>query len=311
MFFVAPAAVILLTNTMFLFMTMCIVYRHSKYIPCRHAADNGGDIRTWVKGAMGLVCLLGVTWTCGLLWIDDGHSIVMAYAFTIANSLQGLFIFVFHVLCSEKMRYDIARWCGKHGLSCVSSSSRDTSRDLQKRGTMSPSERSGSEFIYPTSEKMHTSPRGLESSLSSAYPQQPLIHHYQRRPPQQPNGTYDYATIAYGEMVPGHMLPRMASSFPHPGVAIHYPSFDLDSSYQPQIFHHRPPPDFSPPPPPPAQGTTPSKVIRPPSSKMSDDSAYSDGGSSSVLTTEVTPSGATVLRMDLGRNQPPNYWRNV
>ncbi|EPB70463.1 7 transmembrane receptor [Ancylostoma ceylanicum] len=45
LFFVAPAALILLTNTMFLFMTMCIVYRHSKYIPCRHATDNGGDIR--------------------------------------------------------------------------------------------------------------------------------------------------------------------------------------------------------------------------------------------------------------------------
>lgn len=59
--------------------------------------------RTWVKGAMGLVCLLGVTWTCGLLWIDDGHSIVMAYAFTIANSLQGLFIFLFHVVFSDKV----------------------------------------------------------------------------------------------------------------------------------------------------------------------------------------------------------------
>ncbi|KHJ90911.1 hypothetical protein OESDEN_09233 [Oesophagostomum dentatum] len=45
LFFVAPAAIILLTNTMFLLMTMCIVYRHSKYIPCRHATDNGGDIR--------------------------------------------------------------------------------------------------------------------------------------------------------------------------------------------------------------------------------------------------------------------------
>lgn len=172
---------------------------------------------------------------------------------------------------------------------------------------------------------MHSSPRGLDSSLHSAYPQQhPLIHHYQRHPSQN-NGTYDYATIAYGEMVPGHMLPRMASSFPHPGVSVHhYPSCDsslirgsdMDSVYQPQVFHHhhRPPPDFSPPPPPPPQGATSARGVRPPSSKMSDDSAYSDGGSSSVLTTEVTPSGATVLRMDLGgRSQqpPPGYWRNV
>ncbi|KAK5968360.1 7 transmembrane receptor [Trichostrongylus colubriformis] len=36
LFFVAPAPVILLTNTIFLFMIMCVVYRHSN-IPCSHA----------------------------------------------------------------------------------------------------------------------------------------------------------------------------------------------------------------------------------------------------------------------------------
>lgn len=52
---------------------------------------------------MALVCLLGVTWTLGLLWIDNGHSIIMAYAFTITNSLQGLFIFLFHVVFSSRV----------------------------------------------------------------------------------------------------------------------------------------------------------------------------------------------------------------
>ncbi|KJH45666.1 Latrophilin/CL-1-like GPS domain protein [Dictyocaulus viviparus] len=328
LFFVVPAAFILLANTMFLFMTICIVYRHSKYIPCRHTSNQGMAIRTWVKGSMGLICLLGVTWTCGLLWIDDGHSIVMAYAFTIANSFQGLFIFLFHVVFSEKMRNDISRWCSTHPVFlCFSDDCRDVSkgRNNAHRETVSPSDRSGTgtESIYPTSEKMLTSPRGLKSSPHSSCFQQPLIHHYQRHP--QINGTYDYATIAYGEMVPGHVMSQKAK-YHHTNGAIYCPPYDqslirdygenVDPIHQQEVFrnhHHRPPPDFSPPPPPAnfcQQGTRHFTTTRPPSSKLSDDSAYSDGGSSSVLTTEITPSGATVLRMDLGRNQATN-WRNV
>ena len=54
---------------------------------------------------MALVCLLGVTWTLGLLWIDDGKSIIMAYAFTVSNTLQGLFIFLFHVVFSDRVSF--------------------------------------------------------------------------------------------------------------------------------------------------------------------------------------------------------------
>ncbi|VDM57763.1 unnamed protein product [Angiostrongylus costaricensis] len=261
LFFVVPAAVILIVNTIFLFMTMCVVYRHSKYIPCRHASDHGGAIRTWVKGSMGLVCLLGVTWTCGLLWIDDGHSIVMAYAFTIANSLQGLFIFLFHVVFFDKVR--------KNMYFQFNSASKDHHKE--NREAISPSDKSGTgicallfhlEYLY---------------SITIV----PMI-----------SGTYDYATIAYGEMVPGHMIPRKLA-YPHPNVAVHLFRY----------HYHRPPPDFSPPPPPDRLSQQAVRQLfasaRPPSSKLSDDSAYSDGGSSSVLTTEVTPSGTTVLRMEL------------
>lgn len=82
-----------------------------------------------------------------------------------------------------------------------------------------------------------------------------------------------------------------------------------------QGWHHRPPPEFSPPPPPLSTGPpnsrhygTGSSGRRPPSSKMSDDSAYSDG-SSSMLTTEVTPQGQTVLRIDL--NKPSMYCQDL
>lgn len=53
-------------------------------------------------GAFALLCLLALTWTFGLLFLNDS-SIVMAYLFTIFNTLQGMFIFVFHCLLQKKV----------------------------------------------------------------------------------------------------------------------------------------------------------------------------------------------------------------
>lgn len=59
--------------------------------------------RAWLRGAIVLVFLLGLTWTFGLLYLNQ-ESVAMAYIFTILNSLQGLFIFVFHCVQNEKVR---------------------------------------------------------------------------------------------------------------------------------------------------------------------------------------------------------------
>lgn len=59
--------------------------------------------RSWVLGAFALLCLLGLTWSFGLLFLNDS-SIVMAYLFTIFNTLQGMFIFIFHCLLQKKVR---------------------------------------------------------------------------------------------------------------------------------------------------------------------------------------------------------------
>jgi len=56
----------------------------------------------WLKGACVLVVLLGLTWLFGLFYIDT-QSLFMAYVFTTLNSLQGLFVFVFHCLMSDKV----------------------------------------------------------------------------------------------------------------------------------------------------------------------------------------------------------------
>jgi len=54
---------------------------------------------------MVLIVLLGPTWAFGLFYVNT-ESIIMAYLFTILNSLQGVFIFVFHCLMNEKVNVE-------------------------------------------------------------------------------------------------------------------------------------------------------------------------------------------------------------
>jgi len=58
--------------------------------------------RAWVQGALALEVLLGLTWVFGYFYISEA-AIPMAYLFTIFNSLQGLFIFVFHCILNKKV----------------------------------------------------------------------------------------------------------------------------------------------------------------------------------------------------------------
>ncbi|KAG7265435.1 hypothetical protein CRUP_038706 [Coryphaenoides rupestris] len=57
-------------------------------------------MKSWVIGAIALLCLLGLTWAFGLMYVNES-TLVMAYLFTIFNSLQGMFIFIFHCVRKE------------------------------------------------------------------------------------------------------------------------------------------------------------------------------------------------------------------
>jgi len=58
--------------------------------------------RSWIKGALVLEVLLGLTWAFGLAFVNE-QTVVFAYIFTVVNSLQGTFIFVFHCVLNEKV----------------------------------------------------------------------------------------------------------------------------------------------------------------------------------------------------------------
>ncbi|XP_013416248.1 adhesion G protein-coupled receptor L3 isoform X2 [Lingula anatina] len=103
--FVAPVCLVITVNIVMLSIAV--------YMMCRHATTATSikhkektrmeNIRDWIKGSIVLVVLLGLTWAFGMLYINE-ESVVMAYVFTILNSLQGLFIFIFHCLMNEKVQ---------------------------------------------------------------------------------------------------------------------------------------------------------------------------------------------------------------
>ncbi len=107
--FVAPVVVIIIVNTMFLSMAVFIMCRHSTMQTNQKEKTNKEKITSWVRGGLVLLCLLGVTWAFGLLYVTESL-LVFAYIFTIANAFQGVFIFVFHCFMNEKVVKEYRRY---------------------------------------------------------------------------------------------------------------------------------------------------------------------------------------------------------
>ena len=57
-----------------------------------------------IIGSYSLMVILGLTWILGFFYFADGAE-ALAILFTITNSLQGVAIFVFHVLLHDKARF--------------------------------------------------------------------------------------------------------------------------------------------------------------------------------------------------------------
>ncbi|CAB4032817.1 adhesion G -coupled receptor L2-like isoform X2 [Paramuricea clavata] len=76
-------------------------------------------LRYGVRSTIILLPLLGLTWAFGLICVNDGL-VVFQYLFTIFNSLQGLFIFLFHCVFNTEVRKAFWRkvdiWFTNHNL---------------------------------------------------------------------------------------------------------------------------------------------------------------------------------------------------
>ncbi|XP_064200988.1 adhesion G protein-coupled receptor L3-like isoform X4 [Anguilla rostrata] len=104
--FIGPATLIIMLNVVFLGIALYKMFHHTAILkPDSGCLDN---IKSWVIGAIALLCLLGLTWAFGLMYINES-TVVMAYLFTIFNSLQGMFIFIFHCVLQKKVRKEYGK----------------------------------------------------------------------------------------------------------------------------------------------------------------------------------------------------------
>ncbi|XP_019734656.1 adhesion G protein-coupled receptor L2b.1 isoform X8 [Hippocampus comes] len=104
--FIGPVTFVIVVNVIFLVVTMSKMVKHSTSM--KPDSSRLGGIRSWVLGAFALLCLLGLTWSFGLFFLNES-SVVMAYLFTIFNTLQGMFIFIFHCLLQKKVRKEYSK----------------------------------------------------------------------------------------------------------------------------------------------------------------------------------------------------------
>ncbi|XP_036378793.1 adhesion G protein-coupled receptor L2 isoform X2 [Megalops cyprinoides] len=112
--FIGPVTFIIMLNLIFLVITMYKMVKHSTSLkPDSSRLEN---IKSWALGAFALLCLLGLTWSFGLFFINES-SVVMAYLFTIFNTFQGMFIFIFHCLLQKKVRKEYSK-CFRHTYCC-------------------------------------------------------------------------------------------------------------------------------------------------------------------------------------------------
>ncbi|XP_063096439.1 adhesion G protein-coupled receptor L3 isoform X20 [Cavia porcellus] len=119
--FIGPATLIIMLNVIFLGIALYKMFHHTAILkPESGCLDN---IKSWVIGAIALLCLLGLTWAFGLMYINES-TVIMAYLFTIFNSLQGMFIFIFHCVLQKKVRKEFGKCLRTH---CCSGKSTESS----------------------------------------------------------------------------------------------------------------------------------------------------------------------------------------
>lgn len=114
--FVVPVSFILLANILILIIVVngvrnSISSKQSQIIHSQKQQD-------FLKSLLGFWCLiltlLGIPWILGYAMLDNSHTLIFSYLFTILNSSQGTIIFIFHCIISKNVRDELLKALRKH-----------------------------------------------------------------------------------------------------------------------------------------------------------------------------------------------------
>uniref|UniRef100_A0A8C0K4B9 Adhesion G protein-coupled receptor E2-like n=1 Tax=Canis lupus dingo TaxID=286419 RepID=A0A8C0K4B9_CANLU len=105
--FLGPVCTIFSVNLGFFLMTLWIL--KSKLSSLNSDVSTLQNTRMLTFKAIAQLFILGCTWCLGILQVGPAAH-VMAYLFTIINSLQGVFIFLVYCLLSQQVREEYGKW---------------------------------------------------------------------------------------------------------------------------------------------------------------------------------------------------------
>nr|XP_060627530.1 adhesion G protein-coupled receptor E3-like [Anolis sagrei ordinatus] len=110
--FTGPVCAIIAINLVLLCLILTNLYQ--KFASLNKEVSTFRNTRALILKALAHVFILGVSWCLGL-FLYGPLATVMAYLFTITNSVQGIVIFLVHCLFNKKVRETYLRWicCGK------------------------------------------------------------------------------------------------------------------------------------------------------------------------------------------------------
>ncbi|CAM4661228.1 unnamed protein product [Lepidochelys olivacea] len=129
--FLGPVCVIIGINSVLFALTLWMLQR--KLSRLNTDVSTLKDTRLLTFKAIAQVFILGCTWIFGILQVGPAAT-VMAYLFTIVNSLQGAFIFLVHCLLNRQVREEYKRWFTCKPKSHVSDVSMSTLATSSKAG---------------------------------------------------------------------------------------------------------------------------------------------------------------------------------
>lgn len=94
--FVIPAMLVVIVNAVI----MVLVLRRISQANVRSNAPRN-KIRSLIRNILVILPILGLTWVFGVVAVNS-HLVAFQFIFAVANSLQGVFIFIFHAFCRGK-----------------------------------------------------------------------------------------------------------------------------------------------------------------------------------------------------------------
>ncbi|XP_071950532.1 adhesion G-protein coupled receptor D1-like [Antedon mediterranea] len=103
--FVLPAIVIVLINTVIMYVVVRTIYRRSRRVVGKSMTQSNKlkQFRKAARGTIMLLPLMGTTWLIGPFAIGSNAKFV-EYIFNILNGCQGLFIFLIYCVFDNEMK---------------------------------------------------------------------------------------------------------------------------------------------------------------------------------------------------------------